>query len=59
MGYEIFYKTFILGKFTDRRYRLDYKYVIQRYFMKIIGTDPEVYMGGGGGVLSDHPGDLE
>ena len=30
VGYDFFYKTFILGNLTDWRYRLDNKYVIKR-----------------------------
>ena len=49
-----FFKTFILGNFSDRRYRLDYKNVIKRYFMKTIGIGPGVYIGRGGGPVLKH-----
>ena len=51
MGYNFFYKTFIWGNFSFRRYRLDYKYVIKRLFMKIIGIGPWVNIGEEGPVL--------
>ena len=49
----IFYKTFILGNFSDRRYWLDYKYICYKkiiYEFKIIGNRPGgLYRAGGGG----------
>ena len=41
----------ILGDFSDRRYRLEYKCVIKRHLMKIIVIGPGFISGAGGGPV--------
>ena len=50
----IFYKTFILGNFSDRCYSLDWKCYKKSWFMKIIGICPGVYIGRGVGHVLKH-----